>query len=112
MQDDILYHKVVKRITKLNSKYLKEYNEKIFTISKDSVSNAKLENCLRHLILKLDFNKTLLNKIMNMYLLQKSSIDSIKQQLLNYAKNAKVVNNDDKENQKYTIKLLNYIFRK
>lgn len=41
MQDDILYHKIVKRITKLNVKYVKEYNEKIFNISKDSVSNAK-----------------------------------------------------------------------
>lgn len=112
MQDDVKYQKIVKRITKLNTKYLKEYNEKIFNISKDNVSNAKLENCLRHLILKLDFNKALLNKIMNMYLLQKSSIDNIKYQLLNYVDNAKVVTSDDKENQKYTIKLLNYIFRK
>ena len=112
MQDDILYHKIVKRITKLNSKYLKEYNEKIFTISKDSVSNAKLENCLRHLVLKLDFNKTLLNKIMNMYLLQKSDMFNIKQQLFYYVNNAKVVTSDDKENQVATRKILNYLFRK
>ena len=112
MQDDILYQTIVKRITKLNSKYLKEYNEKIFNISKDSVSNAKLENCLRHLVLKLDFNKTLLNKIMNMYLIQKSDMFNIKQQLFYYVNNAKVVTSDDKENQVATRKILNYLFRK
>lgn len=112
MQDDILYHKIVKRITKLNIKYLKEYNEKIFNISKDSVSNAKLENCLRHLVLKLDFNKTVLNKIMNMYLIQKSDMFNIKQQLFYYVNNAKVVTSDDKENQEATRKILNYLFRK
>ena len=112
MQDDILYQTIVKRITKLNSKYLKEYNEKIITISKDSVSNAKLENCLRHLVLKLDFNKTLLNKIMNMYLIQKSDMFNIKQQLFYYVNNAKVVTSDDKENQEATRKILNYLFRK
>ena len=111
MQDDILYHKIVKRITKLNVKYVKEYNEKIFNISKDSVNNAKLENCLRHLVLKLDFNKTLLNKIMNMYLLQKSNMFNIKQQLFYYV-NAKIVTSDDKENQVATRKILNYLFRK
>ena len=111
MQDDILYHKIVKRITKLNVKYVKEYNEKIFNISKDSVRNAKLENCLRHLVLKLDFNKTVLNKIMNMYLIQKSDMFNIKQQLLYYV-NAKVVTSDDKENQVATRKILNYLFRK
>ena len=112
MQDDILYQTIVKRITKLNSKYLKEYNEKIITISKDRVSNAKLENCLRHLVLKLDFNKTLLNKIMNMYLIQKSDMFNIKQQLLYYVNNAKIANSDDKENQEATRKILNYLFRK
>ena len=112
MQDDILYHKIVKRITKLNVKYVKEYNEKIFNISKDSVSNAKLENCLRHLVLKLDFNKALLNKIMNMYLIQKLDMFNIKQQLFYYVNNAKVVTSDDKENQEATRKILNYLFRK
>ena len=112
MQDEILYNKIVKRITKLNVKYVKEYNEKIFNISKDSVSNVKLENCLRHLILKLDFNKALLNKIMNMYLLQKSDMFNIKQQLFYYVNNAKVVTSDDKENQVATRKILNYLFRK
>ena len=109
MQDEILYNKIVKRITKLNVKYVKEYNEKIFNISKDSVSNAKLENCLRHLVLKLDFNKVLLNKIMNMYLLQKSDMFNIKQQLFYYVNNAKVVTSDDKENQATTRKILNYL---
>ena len=109
MQDDILYHKIVKRITKLNVKYVKEYNEKMFNISKDSVSNAKLENCLRHLVLKLDFNKALLNKIMNMYLIQKSDMFNIKQQLFYYVNNAKVVTSDDKENQVATRKILNYL---
>ena len=109
MQDEILYNKIVKRITKLNVKYVKEYNEKIFNISKDSVSNAKLENCLRHLILKLDFNKALLNKIMNMYLIQKSDMFNIKQQLFYYVNNAKIVTSDDKENQVATRKILNYL---
>ena len=112
MQDEILYNKIVKRITKLNVKYVKEYNEKIFNISKDSVSSAKLENCLRHLVLKLDFNKTVLNKIMNMYLLQKADMFNIKQQLFYHVNNAKVVTSDDKENQVATRKILNYLFRK
>jgi len=112
MQDEILYNKIVKRITKLNVKYVKEYNEKIFNISKNSVSNTKLENCLRHLVLKLDFNKTLLNKIMNMYLIQKSDMFNIKQQLFYYVNNAKIVTSDDKENQVATRKILNYLFRK
>ena len=112
MQDDILYHKIVQRLTKLNIKYVKEYNEKMFNISKDSVSNAKLENSLRHLVLKLEFNKTLLNKIMNMYLIHKLRIDDIKAQLLYYVNNAKIANSDDKENQAYTRKILNYLFRK
>ena len=112
MQDEILYNKIVKRITKLNVKYVKEYNEKIFNISKDSVSNAKLENCLRHLVLKLDFNKALLNKITNMYLIQKSDMFNIKQQLFYYVNNAKIVTSDDKENQVATRKILNYLFRK
>ena len=112
MQDEILYNKIVKRITKLNVKYVKEYNEKIFNISKDSVSNAKLENCLRHLVLKLDFNKALLNKIMNMYLIQKLDMFNIKQQLFYYVNNAKIVTSDDKENQVATRKILNYLFRK
>ena len=112
MQDDVRFSKIVKRITKLNVKYVKEYNEKIFNISKDSVSNAKLENCLRHLILKLDFNKALLNKIMNMYLIQKSDMYNIKQQLFYYVNNAKVATSDDKENQEATRKILNYLFRK
>ena len=112
MQDEILYNKIVKRITKLNVKYVKEYNEKIFNISKDSVSNAKLENCLRHLVLKLDFNKALLNKVMNMYLIKQSDMFNIKQQLFYYVNNAKVVTSDDKENQVTTRKILNYLFRK
>ena len=112
MQDDVRFSKIVKRITKLNVKYVKEYNEKIFNISKDSVSNAKLENCLRHLVLKLDFNKVLLNKIMNMYLIQKSNMFNIKQQLFYYVNNAKIVTSDDKENQVATRKILNYLFRK
>ena len=112
MQNEILYNKIVKRITKLNVKYVKEYNEKIFNISEDGVSNAKLENCLRHLVLKLDFNKVVLNKIMNMYLIQKSNMFKIKQQLFYYVNNAKVVTSDDKENQVATRKILNYLFRK
>ena len=49
---------------------------------------------------------------MNMYLLQKSNMFNIKQQLFYYVNNAKVVTSDDKENQEATRKILNYLFRK
>ena len=87
----------------------------MFDIYKDSfisVEYSKLDNNLKNLTYKLDFNKMILDKVMREYLIQELSIDEIKYQLLNYAKNAKVTNSRDKENRKYTIKILNYIFRK
>lgn len=105
-QDDERYYKIVKRITKLNMKYLKEYNANILSIYKNSfifVETSKLDNNLKNLTYKLDFIKMLLSKVMNEYLIQESSIDEIKSQLLYYVNNSK--NKEAKE-------LINYIFRK
>lgn len=108
--DDERYYKIVKRLQKLNMKYLKEYNEKISDIYKNSfifVETSKLDSNLKNLTYKLDFIKMLLSKVMNEYLIQELSIDEIKYQLLNYVNNSK--NEKAKE---YNRKLLNYIFRK
>lgn len=110
-QDDERYYKIVKRIQKLNMKYLKEYNEKIFNIYENSfifVETSKLDSNFKNLTYKLDFLRMLLNKLMNEYLIQELSIDEIRQQLLYYVNNA---NSKDKEDRKYTRKLINYIFR-
>lgn len=109
-QDDERYYKIVKRIQKLNMKYLKEYNEKISDIYKNSfifVETSKLDSNLKNLTYKLDFLRMLLNNVMNEYLIQELSINEIKYQLLNYVNNSK--NEKAKE---YNRKLLNYIFRK
>ena len=109
-QDDNRYYKIVKRIQKLNTKYLKEYNEKIFDIYKNSfifVETSKLDSNLKNLTYKLDFIKMLLSKVINEYIIQESSIDEIKSQLLYYVNNSK--NEKAKE---YNRKILNYIFRK
>ena len=108
--DDERYYKIVKRIQKLNIKYLKEYNEKIFNIYENSfifVETSKLDSNLKNLTYKLDFLRMLLNNVMNEYLIQELSINEIKYQLLNYVNNSK--NEKAKE---YNRKLLNYIFRK
>lgn len=108
--DDDRYYKIVKRIQKLNIKYLKEYNEKIFNIYENSfifVETSKLDSNLKNLTYKLDCIKMLLSKVMNEYLMQELSIDEIKAQLLNYVNNSK--NEKAKE---YNRKILNYIFRK
>lgn len=108
--DDERYYKIVKRIQKLNRKYLKEYNEKIFNIYENSfifVETSKLDDNLKNLTYKLDFIKMLLSKIMNEYLIQELSINEILSQLLNY-----VNNNKNEKAKEYNRKLLHYIFRK
>ena len=108
MQDDILYHKIVKRITKLNVKYVKVYNTMIFNICDNNLEVSRLDNNLKNLTYKLDYNKMLLSKITREYINQKSSISEIKQRLLYYVTNSQVT----KENKAYTRKMLKYIFRK
>ena len=112
MQDDVRFSKIVKRITKLNVKYLKVYNTMIFNICDNNLEVARLDNNLQNLKSKLDFNKMLLSRIMREYFNQKSSIDEIKTQLLYYVNNIVIIDKQDKENQAYTRKLLNYLFRK
>ena len=108
MLDDILYHKIVKRITKLNAKYLKVYNTMIFNICDNNLDVSKLDDNLKKLNYKLDYNRMLLANIMQEYINQKSNISEIKQRLLYYVTN----NQATKENKAYTRKMLKYIFRK
>ena len=108
MQDDILYHKIVKRITKLNVKYLKIYNTMIFNICDNNLDTSRLDDSLKNLNYKLDYNKMILAKISKDYLIQKSSIDNIKYNLLYCVNNSQA----SKENKASTRKLLNYLFRK
>ena len=108
MQDDILYHKIVKRITKLNAKYLKTYNTMIFNICDNNLDTSRLDDNLKNLTYKLDYNKMLLSKIAREYLIQKSDIFNIKQRLLYCVNNSQA----SKENKASTRKLLNYLFRK
>ena len=108
MQDDILYHKIVKRITKLNIKYLKDYNTMMFNICDNNLDVSRLDDNLKKLNYKLDYNKMLLAKITKEYINQKSSISEIKQILLYYVTNSQAT----KENKAYTRKMLKYIFRK
>lgn len=108
MQDDILYHKIVKRITKLNAKYLKVYNTMIFNICDNNLDISRLDNNLKNLIYRLDYNKMLLSKITREYINQKSDMFNIKQRLLYYVNNSQAT----KENKAYTRKMLNYLFRK
>ena len=108
MQDDILYHKIIKRITKLNTKYLKVYNTMMFNICDNNLDASRLDDNLKKLNYKLDYNKMLLAKISREYINQKSSISEIKQRLLYYVTNSQAT----KENKAYTRKMLKYIFRK
>lgn len=107
--DDERYYKIVKRIQKLNIKYLKAYNEKIFNIYENSfifVETSKLDSNLKNLTYKLDFLIITFSKVMNEYLIQELSINEIKSQLLNY------VNSKNEKAKEYNRKILNYIFRK
>jgi hypothetical protein len=106
MQDDVRFSKIVKRITKLNIKYFKAYNTMIFNICDNNLDTSKLDDNLKKLNYKLDYNCMLLAKISKEY--KRLSIDEIKLNLLYFVNNSQAT----KETKAYNKKFLNYLFRK